>query len=431
MSKNHEVDVLLVNPGYLRGHKQATHQSYPLGLAYLAANLEKNGLRTEIIDCGLDDIRKSGELRPTIVGVSVLTPVLREAYDTIRYLQKFLPDAEIIVGGVHITADPGIIEPLSVRHGLRGDSEDTIVDLCQRIRDGRTPRDEGLVSNDTGVVKHGSIHYVKDLDSLPYPIFTSKSIKRYRFHPIVTSRGCPYSCVYCSLACTPLRFRSVDNVIGEMDYLVKEFGIKRLDFVDDTFTIDQDRIVQLLDALQQKRINLTMACTTRVDLVDERLLTDMKKAGIGYISFGVESGVERVRAALGKDIPNRQYETVFELCKKLGIRTRAYVMFGNPTETVDDMERTVHFIKKIKPDDTVFRITDVVPNSKLFTIMKRRGLIEDSAWKEYMLGRLSYPVFIPESLNSVDITNFYESVEVDFYLSREYIMRKIRSLLGV
>jgi len=272
---------------------------------------------------------------------------------------------------------------------------------------------------------------VDDIDVLPYPARHLFDLSEYEFVTISATRGCPFNCVYCSLSETRFRCRSAESVVEEVRCVVKEFGVRSLDFIDDVFTFDRCFVEEFCGLLEDLGLGVSWACTTRADLVDEKLLKVMKDAGLRHISFGVESGVEEIRKAAGKDISNRRYLDLFGECRKLGIKTRAYGMFGLPGETLADMDETICFIRGLRPDSAIFRVVDLVPNTPLFDLALSEGLVGVGVWREYVLGSRKYPIHIPKVLTEKQIYETHNRAYHSFYGHHRFnkILSKIPHLL--
>ena len=185
-----------------------------------------------------------------------------------------------------------------------------------------------------------------------------------------------------------------------------------IDFVDDVFTLDKEYVKLLCKNIIREHLNINWACTTRADLVDSELLNSMEKSGLWHISFGIESGLENIRNLIGKGIPNAVFRKVFDLCREMHIKTRAYGMLGHPTETIRDMEQTVEFIRSLRQDAFIIRLTDIIPGTRLFSQAFEDGLIDEFVWRDYIARKRPYPIYIPNGVRIEDIMRILNKINI-------------------
>jgi anaerobic magnesium-protoporphyrin IX monomethyl ester cyclase len=264
------------------------YTAIPLGLAYLAAGLEKNGYSASAVDCNIEPMSpqelagKIAEHQPDIVGIYVTSLGLRYVktlIDTLRGGGVGSTIPKIAVGGPHISADPQSSQLLGADTYFSGESEEGFVEYC---KNGAT-----AASITCGLAD--------DLDSLPYPARHIFKQDKYGFTSIIASRGCPFNCIYCGMAGTPYRRRSLPNIRGELDLLQETKTTRTIDFADDTFTLDRQYAWDIASLMAENKT--PWACTTRADHVDRELIAHMAECGCRHISFGLESGSQRVRYA--------------------------------------------------------------------------------------------------------------------------------------
>lgn len=245
--------------------------------------------------------------------------------------------------------------------------------------------------------------FVHNLEGLPLPAMHLLDMKRYKFIHLMCSRGCPYDCTYCSMAKSRYRQRNPESVVEEMLINASAYPKASLGFGDDVFTLDRDFVVELCRDIRKKDLRVMWSCTTRADLVDGKLLEYMHKAGCWHISFGIESGVEEIRYSLSKRIENSVYIRVFNECRRRGIRTRAYAMFGHLGEKLGDMYETIRFVGDLRPDDVVFSLSSIYPGTALARHALDEGFIEEDVWDSRMLQGLGAPIYIPKGVVFGDI----------------------------
>jgi anaerobic magnesium-protoporphyrin IX monomethyl ester cyclase len=439
-TKSKMTDVALVQPRFVQDYTSSTQPiSPPLGLAYLGATLKKAGFSVEAFDLAATPTKVHNEVeqilksKPKIIGLSVTTPTLQEVYKITKELRLRGFNGRIILGGPHITARINAVSLLGGDFGLGGECENTFPTLCEIIlrgdeRDGETT---GLAEFGLDQKQDETISYITDLDSLPLPERALFKNGRYQFVHLICSRGCPYHCTYCSMAGTPYRTRHPRLIVDELELIAREYPQSSIGFGDDVFTAKRTLTEGICKEIKARGLTILWSCTTRTDIVDRRLLEEMRKAGCWHISFGVETGVEAIRAALGKDIPNRQYEKIFGICKELSIKSRAYAMFGHPLETIRNMRETIAFIKKLAPDESFFSLTSIYPKTKLAQKAIAEGRITPDIWERIIPLKKSAPIYLPDNVTIEDMKAIIMEAVQEIYLSPHSIAKrflKVRSL---
>jgi len=245
--------------------------------------------------------------------------------------------------------------------------------------------------------KNGSIEFTKprsppqNLDKLPFPAYhlvdMNKYIKRsfairglwLKCGWVVTSRGCPGRCIFCATTLMhgrKVRFRDPTKVIDEIEYLKNRYDIEGFYVLDDTFTLNKQRVLKFCDELKKRELNLKWACQARANTFDLEIGKAIKNAGCVQVEFGVESGSDKVLSTLKKNITVEQTKRVFEICKMLGLRTMANVMIGNPNEFLEDIEKTKKLVKQLNADHTSFFFTTPYPGTELYNMAVKNGWIK-------------------------------------------------------
>jgi anaerobic magnesium-protoporphyrin IX monomethyl ester cyclase len=305
-----------------------------------------------------------------------------------------VPSAVTCSGGVHVTADPlGALNGLGVDFVVTGEGEFVMREACERISAGGGLEGiKGIVfKRDGRVVDNGRREPISDLDSLPEPArHLIDYERRYLVFPgvirgqwvrstiVVVGRGCPFNCIYCGVqtvfgrAC---RMRSVENVMSEIEHLIERYRIKGLFFNDSLFTFREEWVSDLCREIRKRNIKLTWGCNSRVDTISEPILRDMKSAGCVRVDYGVESGSERILKVLHKGITPDQVVRAFDLTRKVGMKSGASFMIGNPCETMDDIIQTERLAKRIRSNYTVFFYTTPFPGTELYSMAAQNGWI--------------------------------------------------------
>ncbi|MFA4851411.1 MAG: radical SAM protein [Bacteroidales bacterium] len=435
----HKLDCLLINP-------PDDFSRYPyLGLCFLAGSLRKHGMRVEIIDSAALGLSIKEVIsfilmkKPKIIGISIMSMTLPHCFQLIKAIKMNCPEVSIVVGGAHVNADPGILIHLDVKYGFIGESEYAFAKYCEKVLGGQWPEAiEGLIVNDGGEINVSSPPtIVSNLDLLPNPAYELLPLDKY-YSPsthlktisMITSRGCPYNCVYCSrLQKTPYRSMSPNKILNQIEDLINRDGIQWIEFVDEIFTLDRAKVIEMCEGILKKGLRFYWGVGTRVDKLDEELIKLMRGAGCRKIGFGVESGSERVRYLENKRIKNEQYIRTVEICRKYRIKTMASYIFGHPTETEDEMWQTIKFAGCLQTDVAYFNQMIPIPGSELFENAKRAHSIPSDVWVSFMNGKVGYPIFYPEGIKPEKMANIYRQAWFRYYFSLKSLYKYLWLLL--
>ena len=435
--------VALINPPQSTPYSQP-----PMGLAIIAAVLEREGYQVTVVDAHALKLRLA-EIVPSVSGADVagltaMTPTIGAAIDIARQLKRSYPHLTIILGGAHATLLPE--ETLGgapeVDIIVRGEGETTIVELLKAL-ESKQPVENvpGISYRRNGTVINNEMRNENtDLDSLPFLAFHLLPWRRYKPHPphgrafpfgaIITSRGCPYKCSYCSKPIFGNKFRaqSPERVVAEIAYYQENFGIRELAFYDDVFTLNKERAYAICDSIIQKGLKICWTCETRVNLVEKRLLLRMKQAGCYAIAYGIESASPEILDAIHKGITLDEVEEAVRISQEVGLQVIGYFMLGNVNETPETVRRTIAFAKKLKLDFAQFAITTPFPGTELYQLyQKERG--GSIPWANFVYGETGNritPVFDNAQLSRTDLQYWLRQAHREFYLRPSYVWQRIR-----
>jgi len=390
--------IVLINPRY-----QPSFQP-PLGLAYLAAYLKKQGHHdVQIIDTTFERLedRLSMVTTPEMFGIYIMTPYYAGAHKTVEFLRKRFPGVPIIAGGPHPTVAPeDTLTRLQIPICVRGEGEYTILELVNAIKNGSD------LSNVQGVsyidpVRKQIVHTharepIPNLDDLPFPsrellpmdsylrggTESAFSYRNIRATTMITSRGCPFSCSYCQPTLNQIfgkkvRSRSVDNVIEEIAQLIHNFSIKGIFILDDTFTFNKNFVIQFCEEVLRRNFNLQFAINSRVNTIDEEMLTILKKAGVVTIMYGIESGNQTVLDNIKKKITIEQIRKAIISTKNKGINVYGYFMIGSPEESLSSLKDTFSLVRKLPFDEVQFSMATPYVGTYLYDEACSLNLIDD------------------------------------------------------
>jgi anaerobic magnesium-protoporphyrin IX monomethyl ester cyclase len=414
--------VLLVGP---KSSVWTSPELLPLGLAYLAAMLERAGHTVRIYDAVAEDEpleavldQASSAGRPyDLVGVTAVTPLIKEAWAVAALAKQ--QGAVTVLGGPHptILPDESLARP-EVDLVVRGEGEEAIVEIAEALGrlvvppaaagEGQRPLSSiGNLSYKTpdGQIVHNPARPLrKDLDSLPFPAHHLFQVERYsnlqpltdgqqkkpRAFTIMTSRGCPYSCIYCSKAIEGKvwRPRSTASVVAEWRWLTEDMRATEIGVADDVFNIRLDRAKDICRALIAgglTRVPWVTIHGIRADHTDLELFQLMKWSGCRRVGFGVESGNQRVLDGLKKHQTIDDVRTAFRLAKQAGLQTMGFFMFGLPGENEAAMDDTIRLALELDPDMANFMITSPFPGTELYDLVLREGRLFSNDWADFAI----------------------------------------------
>jgi len=376
----------------------------PLGIATLAAVLRRAGYTPtlrDLHDDGWDEVEALfREKRPDLVGISCFTFERTNALRTAALVRQLLPEALVVMGGPHATFFPEqMLQSGLVDVVVLGEGEKTLLELVRRMEDGRDLRYlPGIALRDTDGFRSNPPGPRTDcLDGLPFPDYSAFDLAKYKSPEVpeqhqaspgthvLTSRGCPYTCRFCSVNKFfggRWAFRSPGNVADELEQLVADRGVRHVYFSDDLFTLNRERAIGICREIIDRKIDLAWMAETRVDCVDAGLLGWMRRAGCHRVYYGVESGSPRILKAVNKRFTVAQVARAFELTHKAGLEPCCFLMVGNPGESPETIGETVELIQAIRPAATpIIGITTILPGTELYELSKCQGLITDDYWR--------------------------------------------------
>ncbi|MBN1880118.1 cobalamin-dependent protein [bacterium] len=423
---------------------------YPsMGLAFIAAVALENGHEVMVIDAEADqldyDAIKSRVVafQPQVVGFQTFCANLARCRKVASIVKSLNPDIQIVFGGVQATLFPEEqLRDSPVDIVVIGEGEIAFSELLSCIESGGKLADvEGIaIINESGeFVVTQRPPLISSLDDLPFPALhlfpmdkyhSSAQLKGSNTQLLFTSRGCPFNCSYCSgdlIFGKTFRYRSPAKVIADIRYMMESFGVDSIQFYDETFTVNRDRVLALCDALINADLSIPWACFTRVDLVDEDLLSQMRQAGCYQIFFGVETGVDRLLKLIRKGTTLDQARKTFKVCRKLGIETVASFMLTLPTETREDTEQSIRFGLELDPDYVYWLTFVPYPGNELSDLARESGTIINDDPTTYNV--FNEIVYLPEGRNEKEIRKTIARAYRRFYLRPRYMVRQVRKLL--
>ncbi len=434
--------ISLVNPdASVEVVKKLGISTPPLGLGYLASVLRENGFKVQIVDdlvekLSLDELIKRIK-NSQIVGITSTTPTFNAALRYAKAIKEKLSNVFVILGGVHVTFMPyEAIKHDYIDAVCIGEGERTIVETAERIEEGKSLEGvKGLIYKEgSKIFENERRGFIENLDSLPFPAFDLMPLDKYTLlgqkleqFPMITSRGCPFGCRYCSSSLflgRKFRARSAKNVVDEMEWLAEEFGAKHIAFGDDTFTLNKKRVFEICDEIVRRGLDIEWSCSSRVDTMNYELLKKMKGAGCVAIYYGVESANQKTLEYYRKRIKLENVKKAVDLTKKVGITTICSFIIGAPFETKKDIENTLKFAIKLNPDYAQFSILTPYPGTEIYEEAKRKNLLLTENFEEYTAGK---PILKNEHMTPKEISKLLRRCYIRFYLRPRFIWNEIKN----
>ncbi len=365
--------IILIDP-------QGTVKGFNTGLGYLAASLLKAGHTVKVLDFNnyqnnIDE-RLSIIKDADIIGLSIKSFTLQSALNLAVKVKAINKNALLVCGGPHITIDSlnFMSENTIFDVGVIGEGEITVVEIANQkpLKDipGIIYRENGKLINTSGK------GWIQDLDKLSFPDYTSfDTVNQMSVYPLITSRGCPYPCRYCSVPIVigrKWRARNPKYIISELKHAIKAYNISRFEILDDNFTLIIDRAKQISKNLISEKLNLKWSCGNgiRADRIDEELLTLMKNAGCTQIMFGIESGDEQIFDMINKSEPQQKIINAVNISKKLGIFVGGFFIIGLPGSTFKTDLKSINFAKKLNLDIALFGLFVPYPGTPFWNMMQ-------------------------------------------------------------
>lgn len=381
---NNNNKVLLINPSGWQ------NESTNLGLAYLASTLKEAGYQTLILDINrypLSDRKLTQRVldySPRVIGISVKTATANSGGYIANLLSPVCPDAVVVAGGPHLTlcAESYMNDFTVFDYGIMGEGEKHLLELVDRLSSNTAVEGiDGLVYRVDGRVQINRWCPPDDLDDLPLPDF--ESIEGFEWndyrYPILTSRGCPFQCIYCCVnkltGSRKWRSRSAQNVVDELKHINQTRGIRSFEVWDDNFTLNIKRSKEICREIIDRKLNMSWYCHNgiRADRIDKELAILMKQAGCTSVAFGIESGNPETFDSIKKGEPLTSVIEAVKLVKEVGIKAVGYFIIGLPGDTLAKFIETVRFQRSLQLDHYTYGMLIPYPQTEVWDMVKTGG----------------------------------------------------------
>lgn len=451
------IKVVLVYPSahdsvqtfYAFNKKQMIGYKPPQSVLILATYLRSKGFTdVHCVDAQVDELspeqtaKRLVAMAPDVIGITAWTDFWYPVWKTLTVVREALPNAVLVVGGPHATVYPEeTLTASPADYVVAGDGEDVLLSLVDALQRGLpVPEEAGLWRKVDGAVVAPAQPFavVDDITTIPPPDRTLLDFRRYSSvltpsdyeTTMVTSRGCPYKCVFCKMEVQKVYARSAEQVVEEFRQIA-ELGIKDVQVYDDTFTWGAKRAIDICQGIIDSKIKVSWAIRDRVNRVTPELYRLLKDAGCNRVHFGVETGSPRILKDSGKFITLDQVYKGMEIARSVDMTVMCYFMFGFLGETVEDAKLTVDLAKALNPDYVSFGVLIPYPGTEIYSQGMTRGIIPTDYWREFALNPrpdFRIPYVIEDVLDRQALLDLKSRATRNFYAQPRRIIRELRKL---
>ncbi len=419
----------------------------PYGLMSLASVLEQAGHAVKILDSVRHPLSPSQlservkEFAPDLIGLSVYSIGADKAIENASYLKNEL-GIPIVVGGPHVIVYPDDLAQYDfIDYLVEGEGEITLLELVETLESGGDlSRVKGLYYQQDGrVQKNEPRPYIENLDELPFPAFHliddlkgyNPQLLVYRRLPVITlitSRGCPFSCIFCnSVWTTRWRANSARYVIDMMEYVIKEFGAREISFHEDTFALNKKRVLEICSLIKERNLDIIWTATVNLKTLDQEVIRAMKDAGCWLVSVGIESGNDEVLKFIRKPVDKETVVRVTGWLHDAGIRIRGYFMMGHLIDTPETIRETVDFAKSLPLHSMNLTVMYLSPGSEAREIAEEYGTVNKGLdlGTGYPRGDLS---FVPFGMTEEYVQRMQKKAISNFFFRPRYLAHLVSSI---
>ena len=379
--------LLFVNPWLqtLFGDEKARAGHPHLGIAYLISVLKQNGINDiDIFDQGLEQsdsvlTEKITKFKPDLIAMTTFSYCYDYAAELVSKIKEYT-SIPLILGGPHVSAvGKEILIKTQADFAMKGEAETSFINFISQLNGSKNYSNVGnLIWHDKAgnIVENEAESLITDLDIIPFPSFESFNFEQYSYFaaktmPIITSRGCPHGCNYCSVKLSMgrgFRPRSPENVVEELKHWVRTYGTERFEINDDCFSLDMERAEKICDLIIKEGLNIKYELYNgiRADRITEKLLQKMKESGCIFLSYGCESGNQNVIKNMGKSLKIEKVREAVKLTNKVGIRNSVNFIIGHKDETYETAMESIKFARSLPTSFVNFYNVIPYPGTDLF-----------------------------------------------------------------
>jgi radical SAM superfamily enzyme YgiQ (UPF0313 family) len=420
----------------------------PISLPMIAGALEAKKHQVNLLDCIANDVDVEGlkkairDYDPQFVLFNMSTATSSSDVEVINMMRS-LTKAHFTVIGNHATSLPEeVLNDSGLDSVIRREPELTAQDLVDALEKGRGLGEVLGISfkdKDGTVVHNEDRPFNENLDDLPFAARHLLDNARYTlpvinepYTLIITSRGCPYSCIYCTAYQyygKKVRLRSAENVVDEMQECLEKHGLRNFTMWSDTFNQNRKFVMEVCGELKKRGLEkkIRWMANSRVDHVDPEVLREMRSSGCIGVSYGVESGVEEILKNMKKGATAEQARIAVKQTKEAGIEVLTHIIFGLPGETIETINETIKYVKELDPDYAQFYCAIPFPKTELEEMGKKNGWISTDDYAKY---ELNQPILNLPGLSMEQLQEARKRAYREFYLRPSYILKRLRKIKG-
>jgi len=430
--------IMLIHPSNTMAADSVRRLATPIGLLYIGAVLKKSGYEVKILDSpfegyyntevkegyvtyGLNEeefIEKIKEYMPDVIGISSMFSAHQK--NVLRHcelVKSVNPDIKVVLGGIHPSLYPEeSIREKCIDYVLMGEGEFRFAKLLDALNQNKEPEFDGISykKEDKKIIRPMTTR-IENLDDIPLPARELIDMDKYieigvpyapfprkeRVEQIITSRGCPFNCNFCSTVSfwgRSFRTRSVDNILKEIDELIEKYGIEEIQFTDDNITVDKERAMELFRKLKSRNLSWCTPHGLMAKTVDEEMIKVMAESGAYQLTFAIESGSERVlKEIIHKIVPPKEtIKKIVDACHKYKIQVHGMFIVGFPGETREEVMETLNYPFEVGFDSVSFFIANPMPGSELYDECKNKGYLVEDAKFDVKSAEIKIPENSPE-----------------------------------
>ena len=435
MSLNRDNRVALVYPDY-RGGDVFSGANLSVGLGYIAKALENEGVEYEVVDLNIDSIDylkcRIKEFSPGFMGISMMSYRCRRTYELIEEIKYANPQMKIIAGGPHITANSqkAMMECKAIDIGILGEGEESIKELLRGVPFANI---KGVLFREGNSVSFsGKRDFIHDLDKVPFPTYKGFRLEKYeQSMQLTSSRGCPYKCIFCGaprILGKRWRSRSAESMVEEFEYWYKR-DYRSFYFNDSNFAVNNKRVWDFCDEIIKRNVDATFTSAgLRCDHVDQALLRHMRRAGFINLTFGVESGSNKVLSNLRKGETKEQIETAISAATDLGFYVTLFFLIGSPGEEIEDIEQSFKLALKYNVAKVFFFNLTPIPGTEFYDWAVRMGYLDEygERYPEGNFGFSNKALFNTDAMSADELTVCLKRArKVERQVQGKYLLNRV------
>ncbi len=428
----------------------------PLGLLYVSAYLEQNGKNHRLLDSTFYSIaqwkKEVLELKPDLIAfyTNLMTKVT--ILELVKWLrsQQETKSAKVLMGGPDVTYNWENYLKNGADLLVIGEGEETMLETLKVIESGANLSGiNGLafINREGQLIKNEARKKIKQLDELPLPNRSKIDLEKYlavwqEYHGkrtlnISTQRGCPYTCQWCSTAVygQSYRRRNPKQVVDEVEMLIKEYNAEALWFVDDVFTVSHKWLNAFSEEMQKRNISIPFECITRAERLNKEVLAQLKQAGCFRIWIGAESGSQRIIDLMQRQVDINKVSDMMRLTKKFGMEAGTFIMVGYPTETMEDINLTIDYLKTANPDQFTITVAYPIKGTGLYQQIEK-DIIHHPEWSVSTDREIDFKRTYPRQFYDYAVRrivhelNYYKEDLKGKSISKKALSHKLKSVVS-